>query len=136
MLWWTLDFLNSLGFRRKVQKKWVYYVFILMKQISKWVGLKNKNHLLSYILIEYGILILVDCEVLAGDLHETVVCIILPVVFLYHTYICRINCHRSHTKVTSCTWEVGAGGWLGALLLLYVDLFKGLFKCHLSMETS
>lgn len=26
---------------------------------------KQKNHLLSYILIEYGILILVDCEVLA-----------------------------------------------------------------------
>ena len=21
-------------------------------------------------------------------------------------------------------WEVGAGGWLGALLILYVDLFK------------
>lgn len=61
-----------------------------------------------------------------GDLHKTVVCIILTVDCLYHTYIYRINCHRSHTKVTSCTWEVGAGGWLGALLLLSVHLFKGL----------
>ena len=51
-------------------------------------------------------------------------------------WIWRINFHRSHAKVTSATWQVGAGYWLGALFLLYVGLFMAQLECHLSTEAS